>query len=168
VVNTLLPSLEDAGLKVCIDFRDFVPGKPSRHNMRDACKESAYTVLVMTPAWIASEWTSFESLLTFLHDPSGKRQRTVPMMVEQCDIPGDLQIFTYVDFLRKDRKSPGSNCSALGSAQSLEQRSKNLNQKLPGVGFSPIPMPCRPTSPVVVRSGTCSPAGSTPTKTIPS
>ena len=92
VVNTLLPSLEDAGLKVCIDFRDFVPGKPSRHNMRDACKESAYTVLVMTPAWMASEWTSFEGLLTFLHDPSGKRQRTVPMMVEQCDIPEDIQI----------------------------------------------------------------------------
>jgi tetratricopeptide (TPR) repeat protein len=104
VVNTLLPSLEDAGLKVCIDFRDFVPGKPSRHNMRDACKESAYTVLVMTPAWVASEWTSFESLLTFLHDPAGKRQRTVPMMLEKCDIPEDIQIFTYVDFLREDRR----------------------------------------------------------------
>jgi tetratricopeptide (TPR) repeat protein len=104
VVNSLLPSLEDAGLKVCIDFRDFVPGKPSRHNMRDACKESAYTVLVMTPAWVASEWTSFESLLTFLHDPAGKRQRTVPMMVEKCDIPEDIQIFTYVDFLREDRR----------------------------------------------------------------
>src|SRR6266542_2673196 len=75
VVNILLPALEAAGLKVCIDFRDFVPGKPSRHNMRDACKESAYTVLVMTPAWMASEWTSFESVLTFLHDASGKHQR---------------------------------------------------------------------------------------------
>lgn len=105
VVNSLLPSLEDAGLKVCIDFRDFVPGKPSRHNMRDACKESAYTVFVMTPAWVASEWTSFESLLTFLHDPAGKRQRTVPLMVEQCDIPEDIQIFTYVDFLREDRRN---------------------------------------------------------------
>jgi tetratricopeptide (TPR) repeat protein len=103
VVDTLLSALEDAGWKVCIDFRDFVPGKPSRHNMRDAVKQSAYTVLVMTPAWVASEWTSFESLLSFLHDPAGKRQRTVPMMIEQCDIPEDIQIFTYVDFLRKDR-----------------------------------------------------------------
>src|SRR5688572_25139259 len=103
VVNTLLPSLEDAGLKVCIDFRDFVPGKPSRHNMRDACRESAYTVLVMTPAWVTSEWTAFEGLLTFLHDPAGKRQRTIPILLEQCDIPEDIQILTYVDFLRKDR-----------------------------------------------------------------
>lgn len=105
VVDTLLLALENAGLKVCIDFRDFVPGKPSRHNMRDACKESKYTVLVMTPAWMASEWTSFESLLTFLHNPAGKHQRTVPIMLEKCDIPEDIQIFTYVDFLRKDREA---------------------------------------------------------------
>jgi tetratricopeptide (TPR) repeat protein len=103
VVDTLLPALEDAGLKVCIDFRDFVPGKPSRHNMRDACRESAYTVLIMTPAWMASEWTSFESLLSYLHDPAGKRQRTVPILLEKCEIPEDIQIFTYVDFTRTDR-----------------------------------------------------------------
>jgi len=104
-VDTLLPALEGAGLKVCIDFRDFVPGKPSRHNMRDACKESAHTVLVMTPAWIASEWTSFESLLSFLHDPAGKYERTIPILLEKCDIPEDIQIFTYVDFTRKDREA---------------------------------------------------------------
>ena len=105
VVDTLLSALENAGLKVCIDFRDFIPGKPSRHNMRDACKQSKYTVLVMTPAWMASEWTSFEGLLTFLHDPANKHLRTVPILFEQCDIPEDIQIFTYVDFLRKDRES---------------------------------------------------------------
>ncbi len=105
VVDTLLSALENAGLKVCIDFRDFVPGKPSRHNMRDACKESKYTVLVMTPAWMASEWTSFEGLLTLLHDPANKHLRTVPILFEKCDIPEDIQIFTYVDFLRKDREA---------------------------------------------------------------
>jgi protein toll len=36
VVKTLLPRLEAEGLKVCIDYRDFKPGKSSRHNMRDA------------------------------------------------------------------------------------------------------------------------------------
>jgi tetratricopeptide (TPR) repeat protein len=105
VVDILLSALESTGLKVCIDFRDFKPGKPSRHNMRDACKESAFTVLVMTPAWMASEWTEFEGLLTFLHDPSGKRQRTVPILLEKCEIPEDIQIFTYVDFTRKDREA---------------------------------------------------------------
>ena len=103
VVEALLPGLETAGLKVCIDYRDFAPGKPSRHNMRDACMASAHTLLVMTPAWMASEWTSFENLLSFLHDPAGKRQRTIPILLEKCDIPEDIQIFTYVDFTRTDR-----------------------------------------------------------------
>ena len=58
VVGVLLPALENEGLKACIDFRDFKAGKPSRDNMRDACKESQTTLLVMTPAWMASEWTS--------------------------------------------------------------------------------------------------------------
>lgn len=57
VVDTLLVALENAGLKVCIDLHDSVPGKPSRHNTRDACMESKDNVLVMTPAWTASEWT---------------------------------------------------------------------------------------------------------------
>ncbi|MCP4141946.1 MAG: toll/interleukin-1 receptor domain-containing protein [Chloroflexi bacterium] len=104
VVNTLLPTIEDAGIKACIDFRDFVPGKPSRANMRDAVKESAYTLLVMTPAWMASEWTAFEGLLSFLHDPAGSKQRTVPLLKEECEIPEDIQIFTYIDFTREDRE----------------------------------------------------------------
>jgi hypothetical protein len=104
VVNTLLPTLEKAGLKVCVDFRDFVPGKPSRHNMREACKKSAFTLLVITPAWLVSEWTEFESLLTFLHDPSGKRQRTIPILLKKCDLPEDIRIYTYIDFTRKDRE----------------------------------------------------------------
>jgi tetratricopeptide (TPR) repeat protein len=147
VVNTLLPSLEDAGLRVCIDFRDFVPGKPSRANMRDACKESAYTVLVMTPAWVASEWTSFESLLSFLHDPAGKRQRTVPMMIEQCDIPEDIQIFTYVDFLRKDRADIGWKqlFTALGKLETnipvADQKESGENTPASWFLAHPYPMP---------------------------
>ena len=64
VVNTLLPALENAGLKVCIDFRDFEAGIPSLVNMEDAVDESRQTVLVLTPNWSDSEWTDFEAILT--------------------------------------------------------------------------------------------------------
>jgi hypothetical protein len=104
VCKTLLQRLEHANLKVCIDFRDFKPGKPSRHNMRDACKESAHTLLVMTPAWVTSEWANLESLLSFLHDPSGTNQRTIPILLEECEIPEDIQIITYVNFVQKDNE----------------------------------------------------------------
>ncbi len=147
VVDTLLLELENAGLKVCIDFRDFIPGKPSRHNMRDACKESKYTVLVMTPAWMASEWTEFEGLLSFLHDPSGKHQRTIPILLEKCQTPEDIQIFTYIDFTRTDRveiawkqllSSLGAQLEArISKTTDLTPIKASSNQK-PSVRFEPL------------------------------
>ena len=95
VVNSLLPAIEDTGLKACIDFRDFVPGKPSRKNMSEAVQQSAFTVLVMTPAWMASEWTAFEAMLSFLDDPAGRSQHTVPLLFRECYFPKDLNVFTY-------------------------------------------------------------------------
>jgi hypothetical protein len=79
VVNTLLPRLEAAGLRVCIDFRDFVVGRPSLVNMEQAVDKSERTLVVLTPAWIESEWTEFESLLVGTTDPAGRRRRLVPL-----------------------------------------------------------------------------------------
>src|SRR5688572_12133371 len=87
VVDTLLPSLEDTGLKVCIDFRDFDAGKPSIVNMEDAVDESQHTVLVLTPNWTNSEWTDFEAILTQTDDPAGRRQKLIPIMLEKCNPP---------------------------------------------------------------------------------
>ncbi len=38
VEGTLLPRLEGVGLRVCIDFRDFLPGKAALFNMQDAVR----------------------------------------------------------------------------------------------------------------------------------
>jgi len=103
VVSTLLPVLENAGLSVCIDYRDFVAGKPSIVNMEDAVDESHHTVLVLTPNWTGSEWTDFEAVLTQTDDPVGRRQKMIPIMLEKCTPPKRVRSFTYVDFMRSDR-----------------------------------------------------------------
>jgi tetratricopeptide (TPR) repeat protein len=103
VTQTLLPRLEKAELRVCIDYRDFAPGRPALLNMQDAAEDSRYTLLVMTPAWVASEWTLFESLLTRTSDPAGLQRRTIPVRLEECEIPKFIAMLTYVDFARPDR-----------------------------------------------------------------
>jgi hypothetical protein len=103
VTNTLLPRLEKAGLKVCIDFRDFEAGKAALFNMRDASKRSRHTLLVMTPKWVGGEWTLYESILAQTKDPAGLQRRTIPLMLEDCTIPEDISILTYVSFTRPDR-----------------------------------------------------------------
>jgi hypothetical protein len=106
VENVLLKTLEDAGLRVCIDFRDFIPGKPSITNMQDAASESRHTVLVLTPAWLKSEWTLFETLLIRTKDPAGQQRRTIPLLVKPCEpdtIPEFISVVEWIDFTRPNR-----------------------------------------------------------------
>jgi len=86
----LLPRLEAAGLRVCIDFRDFEPGLPSLINMENAVEHSRKTLIVLTPAWVESEWTAFESLLIQTDDPAGRRARMIPLLLKSCEPPKEL------------------------------------------------------------------------------
>lgn len=122
VTGTLLPKLEAAGLKVCIDFRDFKAGKAAVHNMKDAVRRSQRTVIVLTPGWISREWTQFELLLSMTTDPVGFRQRIIPVLRQECEAPDELTILTYVDFTRADREKIawGQLLTALGKQPERE------------------------------------------------
>ncbi len=98
VRDWLLPRLDSAGLRVCIDSRDFDIGAPSLVNMENAAEHSRKTLLILTPRWVQSEWTKFESLLIQTEDPSGVQRRTLPLLLEKCQLPKRLSIFTYADF----------------------------------------------------------------------
>ena len=101
VRNILLPTLENHGLKVCIDYRDFIAGKPAIINMADASETSRHTLLVLTPRWVASEWTLYESILSRTDDPSGLQRRTIPLLLEKCDVPKFISMLSWVDFTDK-------------------------------------------------------------------
>lgn len=103
VRNWLLPRLEEAGLRACIDFRDFEVGVPSLVNMERAAERSRKTLLVLTPNWIESEWTNFEALLVQTGDPSGLRRRILPLMRERCQPPKRIAMLTYADFTAPGR-----------------------------------------------------------------
>src|ERR1044071_2136676 len=98
VKTWLLPRLEKAGLRVCIDYRDFKLGVPALDNMTDAAVRSRRTLFVMTPNWTVSEFGQFEALVTQTIDPIGRKGRLIPLMLKDCDLPARLQIFTYADF----------------------------------------------------------------------
>jgi hypothetical protein len=94
----LLPQLEDAGIKVHIDFRDFEIGTPSLINIEHAIENNQKTLLVLTPNWVQSEWANFEALLLQTQNPSGRARRMLPLMLEDCELPPRLAIFTWADF----------------------------------------------------------------------
>ena len=102
VRGELLTTLEAAGLRVGIDFRDFRPGAPTLTEIERLAEASARTPLVLTPAYVASEWTEFETLLLQTFDPVNKDLRLIPLRKAPCEIPKRLKIFTYVDFADPD------------------------------------------------------------------
>ena len=105
VRNVLLPTLEQHGLKVCIDYRDFIAGKPAIINMADASETSCHTVLVLTPRWVESEWTLYESILFRTDDPSGLQRRTIPLLLEKCDVPKFISMLSWVDITNKKHEN---------------------------------------------------------------
>ena len=104
VRGDLLPQLEGAGLKVVIDYRDFEIGVPSLINMERAVENSRHTLIVLTPAWIESEWTEFESLLVSTADPAGRRRKLLPVMLERCKLPPRIAMLTYADFMEESER----------------------------------------------------------------
>ena len=101
VWDWLRPQLEAAGLHVCLDRRDFDVGVPSLVNMERAVDHSRHTLLVLTPAWVASEWAAFEELLTQTADPAGRRRRLLPLLLQPCQPPRHIAMLTYADFTRQ-------------------------------------------------------------------
>ena len=92
-----MPQLEGARLKVAIDYRDFEVGVPSLINMERAVENSRHTLIVLTPAWVESQWTEFESLLVSTADPAGRQRKLLPVMLERCKLPPRIAMLTYAD-----------------------------------------------------------------------
>jgi len=98
VKDWLLPRLEENGLKVIIDFRDFQIGLPSLINMERAVERGSITLLVLTPNWVRSEWANFEALMLQSSDPIGLKGSIMPLMLRDCELPKRLSILTYANF----------------------------------------------------------------------
>lgn len=98
VRGELLTRLEAAGLKTFIDFRDFQLGAPSITEIERGLLASRKTLLVLTPAYLTSGWTEFETLLLQTADPTNRLRRLIPLLKDRCDLPQRIRFLTYVDF----------------------------------------------------------------------
>jgi hypothetical protein len=101
VFEWLVSRLKEAGIKVCTDRESFELGVPALINMENAVATSRHTLLVLTPAYLASEWTMYEQILTQTQDPIGLRQRTIPVLRQPCEPPMRIAMLTYADLTGK-------------------------------------------------------------------
>jgi hypothetical protein len=134
VRDWLLPRLERASLRVCIDYRDFDIGVSILVNMERAVERSRKTLLVLTPNWIKSEWTNFEASLVQIGDPIGLRRRILPLMLEQCELPRRIALLTYADLTSRD-KWESELRRIIDSFGKREKDTRQLTKSDGGLGF---------------------------------
>lgn len=92
VESNLIPKLQQAQLKMILSFKDFVPGAPKIAEIERAIKESRKTLVVITQAYIADEWTEFEKQVLTSLDPGSRERRIIPLLVSDCN----LTLFKYL------------------------------------------------------------------------
>ncbi len=102
VVDHLLVRLETEGVKVVVDNRDFLVGAFSVASMEEAVAASRHTLAVLTPEWVASRWTAFESLLAQTEDPLDRK--LLPLLLRSCEVPRRIRALVYADFTEPSRR----------------------------------------------------------------
>ncbi|HBB94079.1 MAG TPA: hypothetical protein DC054_01695 [Blastocatellia bacterium] len=84
VRKILVPGLEQRGLRVLIDYRDFRLGPPLVELMAEGVERSRYTLAVLTPTYLASNFTNLENVLAEHLGLENSQNRLVAVMREQC------------------------------------------------------------------------------------
>ena len=93
----LLPRLEEANLVFRLDYIDFKIGAPKASEIVRFLKECKRTILVISPAYVRSEWSELEFLLMTFLDPAARRRKCLPILWMACEVPVLIEHLVYVD-----------------------------------------------------------------------
>lgn len=84
VRKRLLPALKEQGLKVCIDFECFRLGAHLMNEMERAVLQSRYTLAVLSPDYLESNWTELENVLAEHLGAENRERRLIAVMRRDC------------------------------------------------------------------------------------
>lgn len=113
VVNVLYPKLEkELGFKLCLHFRDFVPGETISNNIINAVEGSRRTILILTPRYVESEFTQFEYQKAQT-EMLKRKHRIIPIMLEDIsgvsnidkNLKGIINSVTYLEWPKSEERA---------------------------------------------------------------
>ncbi len=102
VRKVLLPGLEQRGLRVLIDYRDFRLGPPLVQLMAEAVEQSRYTLAVLTPTYLASNFTNLENVLAEHLGLENSQNRLIAVMRETCEPRLGMRARLWLDMTDDD------------------------------------------------------------------
>ena len=101
-VRRLAGDLRAAGVRVWLDEAELTVGDSLIEKIRAGIDEMEYLAVVLTPQSVASEWVKREVDIAMSQEIEGKRLKVLPLMLEECALPGFLQGKVYADFAKPE------------------------------------------------------------------
>jgi hypothetical protein len=112
VRKVLVPQLEALGLRVCVDYRDFRLGAVLIKEMERAVVTSRYTLAVLSPQYLQSNFTEFENLIAEHLGLEAGARRLLLVMREDCQPRLSLRSRLWLDMT--DDEEFAENVARLG------------------------------------------------------
>ncbi|XP_046337424.2 toll-like receptor 4, partial [Haliotis rufescens] len=96
VIQEMIPELETkAGLRMCIHHRDFLPGEAIASNIVNAIDNSRKTLIVLSPAFLKSDWCVFEYHIALQSRVNRRQDNLLILMYEHVpvkDVPREMAV----------------------------------------------------------------------------
>ena len=99
VQDILVPKLEAEGLIICIDERDFRLGALLIPEMERAVTTSRYTVAILTPEYLLSNFTQLEQVMAQHLGLEQSQRRLISVMRENCTPPLSMSARLWLDMI---------------------------------------------------------------------
>ncbi|HXU36331.1 MAG TPA: FxSxx-COOH system tetratricopeptide repeat protein [Blastocatellia bacterium] len=97
--------LEEARYTVIVQAWDFRPGSNFVLEMQRAAVEAERTIAVLSPDYLAAQFTQPEWAAAFAQDPTGEKGTLLPVRVRECEIKGLLHPIVYIDLFKLEEAS---------------------------------------------------------------
>jgi WD40 repeat protein len=102
VQGYLVPALGVPNERLLIS-RYFVPGAPLLEEFDRAVKESRFTAVVFSPAFLVDAWGSLGERLASHASVAGQANRVIPILAEPCELPLHIEFRVRLDFTDRGR-----------------------------------------------------------------
>jgi hypothetical protein len=101
-VRDLAVQLRADGVDVWLDEWVIEPGDNIILKIEAGLESSRALVLCMSAAALGSDWVSLERTTALFRDPSNRRRRFVPLLLEDCEVPDVLCVYSRIDWRTND------------------------------------------------------------------
>jgi hypothetical protein len=102
-VRRLAQDLQAAGVRVWLDEAEMLIGDSLIEKIRQGIDEMEYLGVILSPNSVKSSWVQREVDVAMNQEIEGKRVKVLPLVIEDCDLPGFLKGKLYGDFRAPER-----------------------------------------------------------------